>query len=214
MKSVRVSSLLATLLLAVTCLLLYPDTREWLLEGLGRVLVANESLTSHPDLVVVGVDAGGAGALEAADLVKSGSADRVAIFGRPQDKVAAELTARGVPVVDPTEVLHRQLIALKVPSVITLPSVTGTEDQGRVLREWCQRQRLESVLVVTSWHHSQRSRRIFRRAMQDRSTLVTIRVARYADFAPDDWWHDRDGLRTVVVELQKLAFDFLRHPLS
>jgi hypothetical protein len=43
---------------------------------------------------------------------------------------------------------------------------------------------------------------------------VIVRPARYSQFDPDGWWDTRGGLRTGIVEIQKLVLDVVRHPIS
>jgi hypothetical protein len=50
--------------------------------------------------------------------------------------------------------------------------------------------------------------------MKGHGTKVTVRVARYSAFNPDQWWTTRDGIRSGIVELQKLILDLVRHPIS
>jgi hypothetical protein len=57
-------------------------------------------------------------------------------------------------------------------------------------------------------------RRVLERAMKGHPTEVRMRVARYSDFDPDRWWETRSGVRTEIIELQKLLLDFVLHPIS
>jgi hypothetical protein len=41
-----------------------------------------------------------------------------------------------------------------------------------------------------------------------------VRSARYSAFDPDGWWETRGGIRTEIIELQKLLLDVLLHPIS
>jgi hypothetical protein len=50
--------------------------------------------------------------------------------------------------------------------------------------------------------------------MRGRRTSVMVRGARYSSFDPERWWHSRAGVRTEIVELQKLLLDIVRHPIS
>jgi hypothetical protein len=50
--------------------------------------------------------------------------------------------------------------------------------------------------------------------MQGHPTRVTIQPARYSSFDPDRWWESRGGVRTEVVELQKLVLEIVLHPIS
>jgi hypothetical protein len=70
------------------------------------------------------------------------------------------------------------------------------------------------VIVVTNSDHSRRLRRTLHRAMKGRSTVVLVRPAYHSEFDPDNWWRKRGGIRTEIVELEKLMLDVLLHPLS
>jgi hypothetical protein len=37
---------------------------------------------------------------------------------------------------------------------------------------------------------------------------------RYSSFDPDLWWKTRSGVRTEIVELQKLVLEVVLHPIS
>jgi hypothetical protein len=43
---------------------------------------------------------------------------------------------------------------------------------------------------------------------------VIVRSTRYDPFDPDRWWQTRDGVRTELIELEKLLVEVVRHPLS
>jgi hypothetical protein len=50
--------------------------------------------------------------------------------------------------------------------------------------------------------------------MKDHATRVTVQPARYSSFDPDRWWETRVGIRTEIVELQKLLLEAVLHPIS
>ena len=50
--------------------------------------------------------------------------------------------------------------------------------------------------------------------MKGHPTHVTVRPSRYSSFDPDRWWETRGGIRTGLIELQKLMLDVVLHPLS
>jgi hypothetical protein len=43
---------------------------------------------------------------------------------------------------------------------------------------------------------------------------VTVQPARYSSFDPNRRWETRDGIKTAIVELQKLVLEFVLHPIS
>jgi hypothetical protein len=70
--------------LAAAAIVAVPTVREQVLRAAGWALIVNEPL-APADIIVIVPGLGGAGALEAADLVQSGIATRVAVFCRPSE---------------------------------------------------------------------------------------------------------------------------------
>ena len=90
----------------------------------------------------------------------------------------------------------------------------GTEAEGQALPQWCDDHQLKSIVFVTTKDHSRRIRRVFGRVMKGHLTRVAVQAARYSIFDPDRWWETRAGVRTEIVELQKLVLDVVLHPIS
>ena len=67
---------------------------------------------------------------------------------------------------------------------------------------------------MTTRDRSRRLQRVLDREMKGHPTRVTVRASRYSSFDPDRWWQTRGGVRTLLVELQRLVLDFVRHPAS
>ena len=190
-----------------------PATRTPILRGAGWALVASDPI-GPADVIVVAVDADGAGVLEAADLVHNDIATRVAIFADPPDGMDREFIRRGIPYDDEAERSARQLMSLGVTTVEQIPrAVTGTEDEGQVLLNWCDEHQFNSVVVVSNTDHSRRLRRVLHRSMMNRRIKLMVRTAYYSDFDPNRWWESRSGIRTEIVEFEKLLLDVVRHPI-
>lgn len=188
--------------------------RAPILRSVGSMLVVAEPLSSV-DIIVITVDGGAAAVLEAADLVHAHLANRVAVFADPPDAVDREFIRRGIPYEDRAAQSRRLLASLGIENVELIPSLdSGTGAESRLLPDWCANQHFRSVLVVTTSDHSRRIRRVLHRAMKGRATKVIVRPTRYSPFDPDRWWQTRDGMRTGIVELQKLLLDYVRHPIS
>jgi hypothetical protein len=168
------------------------------------------------DIIVVSADADGAGVLEAADLVAAGTSTRVAVFADPPDQVVdREFIRRGLPYEDVGAREVAQLRALGVPTPEQIPrGVAGTEDEGRILPDWCAQNGFRRVMVISGADHSRRLQRVLGRSMKGRETRVIVRASRYSSFDPARWWESREGTRRFVVELQKLILDVALHPLS
>jgi uncharacterized SAM-binding protein YcdF (DUF218 family) len=205
-------------LIALACVIasVVPTTRIRLLRAAGWALVVHHQPIQSADIIVVAIDAGGAGTLEAADLVHNGVATRVAVFATPPDARAdREFLRRGIPYKDAAAVSTRQLRSLGIDNIEQIArTVAGSEEEGEVLPAWSDQHQYRSVVVVTTSDHSRRLGRILRRAMKGHATSVTVQPAHYSTFNPDQWWLTRGGIRTEIFELEKLLLDLVRHPFS
>jgi hypothetical protein len=200
--------------LAAAAIVAVPSVREPVLRTAGWALVVNEPV-APADIIVVSPDSGGAGTLEAADLVQSGIATRVAVFADPPSGEDHEFIRRGLPYEDGAARQIRQLRWLGVTDVVQIPRTdVGTEGEAQVLPPWCDQHQFRSIVLVAARDHSRRLRRVLDRAMKGHPTRVTVRPARYSNFDPDRWWETRGGVRTEIIELQKLVLDVVLHPMS
>ena len=200
--------------IAVAVIAAVPATRTSTLRSAGWALVVNDAVVSA-DIIVITPDSEAAGTLEAADLVHRGIAARVAVFEDPPDAIDLEFMRRGLPYHNAAARFTEDLQRLGVKAIERVPrSVSGTDDEGRVLPAWFAQRGFRSVIVVCTSDHSRRVRRVLDRAMKGQATRVTVRYSRYSRFDPDRWWRTRDGIRTAIVELEKLALDIARHPIS
>jgi len=192
-----------------------PGLRVQALSAAGRALVESDP-TTPADIIVITIDSGRAGVLEAADLIREGVSSRVALFAAPPSQVDREFIRRGVvPYLD-VEAVHEQLLhSLGIRDVerIARP-VSGTEDEGEVLPGWCDQRGFRTVLLISAPDHSRRMHRALTRAMRGHPTRVLVRPSRYSDFNPNNWWLTRNGTRTEITEIQKLLLDMLRHPFA
>jgi hypothetical protein len=185
-----------------------------LLRAAGWALVASDEL-HRADVIVVSSGADGAGVLEAADLLRKGIAGRIAVFSDPPDQIDREFIRRGAPYYNAAAVELWQLHALGVTSAEVIPrGAAGTHDESSILPQWCTDRGYHTVVLVSTTDHSRRIRRVMRRALQGHPTRVIVVYSRYSQFNPDDWWSDRSGVRTELIELEKLLLDILRHPVS
>jgi hypothetical protein len=210
----RWGAMLIAVALAAAATLAIPSVREPVLRAAGHVLVVSEPV-SPADIIVLAPDSAGAGALQAADLVHSGIAARVAVFTDPPSGEDLEFIRRGLPYEDLAARQIRQLGWLGVTNVEKIPrDEAGTGGEGQVLAPWCDEQQLRSVVFVASRDHSRRIRRVLNRDMKGHAVRVTVQAERYSNFDPDRWWETRTGIRTEIIELEKLVLDVVLHPFS
>jgi hypothetical protein len=213
-RRLRLATILVVVAAAVAALFAFPSFREPVLRAAGWALVVNEPL-APVDIIVISLDSGGAGALEAADLVQSGIATRVAVFTDPPSGEDHEFIRRGLPYDDASARQIRQLTWLGVADVMQIPRTNvGTEGEGEVLPRWCDQHQFHSIVFVAARDHSRRLRRVLDRVMKDHPTRITVQPAHYSSFDPDTWWETRGGIRTEIIEFQKLVLETILHPVS
>jgi hypothetical protein len=203
----------AALIVATALFGLYV-ARVPILRQIGAVLIHSDPLVAV-DVVVVTLDSGSAGALEAGDLVRSGAASRVAVFHDPPRYAAdLELVRRGLPYDDRSARQMDLLTLLGVRNVLRIPvPVSGTTDEVNALPSWCLAQGFRSVMVVATSDHSYRLHRALVRSTNGQRIGYLVRPSRYSAFDPDSWWTERTGVRIAMVELQKLLLDFVMYPM-
>jgi uncharacterized SAM-binding protein YcdF (DUF218 family) len=192
--------------------------REPILRGIGQLLLTSEAsanLTGKVDVIVITLDAEGAGILEAADLISAGVSNRVAVFNDPLSAAEKEFVRRGLPREDFGTRASRQLHALGVLDVEVISrAVDGSHQAVLELPAWLGENAYRSAVVITSADHSRRLDRMLRRALRGHDAVVSVRVATYSSFNPEKWWKTREGLRRGIVEVQKLLLDVIQHPLQ
>jgi uncharacterized SAM-binding protein YcdF (DUF218 family) len=156
----------------------------------------------------------GAGALEATDLVQSGISKRAAVYIAAPSVENDEFIRRRLPYEDDAAKQIRELKSLGVTDIVQISPVDGTEEEVEALPRWCDEHQLRTIVFVAHTDHTRRLRRVLDRIMKGHPTRVMVKPARYTNFDPDRWWETRGGIRTEIVELQKLLFDIVLHPMS
>ena len=181
--------------------------------SIGGVLVATDVL-EVADVIVVPGWTHESGALEAADLYKRGIASRVAVLAPAPESSRQELIRRGVVAIgDPWVVSLMRRLGVHTIEVIPGYS-TGTDADGKLIASWLEQNHVRSAVVVATSEHSRRLRRIMHRALEDKAVSVLVVSARFSTYEPDRWWKTRAGVRTTVIELEKLLLDVLTHPFD
>ena len=207
-------AMLIVVALAAAAMVALRSVREPLLQSAGRLLVVDEPV-APADIIVLAPDSGGAGALQAADLVHDGIASRVAVFTDPPSGEDLEFIRRGLPYEDLAARQIRQLGWLGVTDVVTIPRRdAGSGGEGQVLGPWCDEHEIRSAIFVAARDHSRRIRRVLNRDMKGHPARVTVQAERYSGFDPDRWWETRAGIRTEIIEFEKLLLDVVLHPMS
>jgi len=186
--------------------------REVFLRSLGNLLVVEDPLRPA-DVAIMTTEAEHDGEVELADLLAQQMTSRVGALIPATSPASRELVRRGVTPDSPGRILVA--LGARPNTVVLIPAGEGgTTDGTEALAKWCRRQGIHRVIVVTAPDHARRVKRALQRAFGRNGPEVLIHTARYAEFRPVDWWRNRRTLRTGIVELEKLLFDYAQHPLQ
>lgn len=210
----RWSAVLVVIALLALAVAVDPSIAKPVLRAAGRALVVDEPVTPA-DIIVIATDSGGAGVLQAADLVHDGIATRVAVFTDPPSGEDLEFLRRGLPYEDLAARQIRQLGWLGITDVVKIPrDEAGSGGEGDVLAPWSDRNAIRSLVFVAARDHARRIRRVLHRDMKGHAVRVMVQAERYSAFDPEHWWETRTGIRTEIIEFEKLVLDVMMHPLS
>jgi len=186
-----------------------PSIRHAALRAAGTSLVATDPI-AHADVGVI-TEFGEGSELEAADLFHAKQFSRVLVLEPSPTPVEREYLRRGV---FRDDVVVTTLLQLGIPEraiVHVEAGEGGTTESTQALADWI-RVRPSSAIVIVTPSHTRRYRRTLRRVWPPNAPPPIVTSPRHASFRPQDWWTSRRTLREGVVELQKLALDYLVHP--
>ena len=211
MRRARVVLITAALLGAAVAI---PAVRHGGLKLLGASLLSSDAI--EPGDVAVISDTGGgeefqAAELDVSDLYGRRFVSQVILMRATPDVIDEELARRGVRLENPALATLRQLGVPEAAVVILDAGEGGTTDSTRALAQWA-RAHPSRVIVVIGAAHSRRYRRALLREWPANAPPPQITYPQRTAFRADSWWMSRRTLREGLFELQKLAWDYIRHP--
>jgi hypothetical protein len=191
-----------------------PPVRHGTLRGAGGALLWNDPV--EPADVIVISESGSpeefqAAEIDVADLYARGIIPRVMLLRAAPDRIDEELVRRGVHLDNPAIAILRQLGVPDAAIEVVEAGEGGTTESTRTLAAWT-RAHPSRVVVVIGAAHSRRYRRALLRVWPENAPPPRVTYPQRTDFRADDWWRGRRTLRDGVFELQKLAWDCIRHP--
>ena len=175
------------------------------LPRLGPWLVVQDPLVKSDAIVVLG-GTRYERPLEAVDLYKEGWAPRIYLFRQVMDWGEAVLMERQIEYareVDlQVDVMER--IGVDRSHIGILDQADSTADEAAYLADLVSREKLRSVIIVTSKQHTRRARLVMRRRLDETGAQVIVRASRYDRSDVERWWANRSTLRFTVFETQRL----------
>lgn len=166
--------------------------------ALGGYLVQSEPPQKADIILVLGGDWSGNRILRAADLVREGYAPKVLVSG-------------------PAGIYGRYESDLEIPFAIQhgYPQAYfeafenhshSTMDEASMTISRLRQMGAKNVLLVTSNFHTRRAGKIYRHQAPDLTFDVVS--APDPDFSPSNWWHEREGRKTFLIEWMKTVAEW------
>jgi uncharacterized SAM-binding protein YcdF (DUF218 family) len=201
--------IVATAVVCAIAVAVVPATRRAVLRAVGGLMVLNDPIESAD--VGVTMESVEAGALETSDLYHRGVIPRIVVLVPAPTTVDQEFAQRGVQREDLT---LRTLTQLGVPptAIATVEAgEAGTTESTQALAEMV-RLHSDRVIVVVSPNHTRRFRRTLLRVWPANVPPPRVTSPRANLFRAEDWWVSRRTRRDGFFELERLAWDYVRHP--
>ncbi|MCP4309954.1 MAG: YdcF family protein [Bacteroidetes bacterium] len=148
--------------------------------------------------------------LETADLYHARVAGKVWIVKEGMG-ASRMLEERGVQITSTTTQVRRALVELGIPAdrIVILPGgATSTQMEAEIVRDYLfTLEGIDTLLVVSSSHHTRRANMIFKAALstQEEPISVMCSPSRYTDFNAGKWWKSREDIQDVVLEYLKIT---------
>jgi hypothetical protein len=209
-RSSRLARVLLVSISAVLLVVAVPAIRAAALRTLAGLLIVSDPI--EPADIAAMTESGEAGELEVSDLYHDHVMPRVLVLTPEPTEVDREMERRGVHRED---LILSTLVQLGVPrtAILTLEAGEGgTTDSTVALAAWVTRHPCR-VLMVISPSHARRYRRTLQRVWPTQVPPARVRYPRASLFRAQDWWDQRRTRRDGLFELEKLAWDYLLHPL-
>lgn len=199
----RSPRILKWLLFLAALLLLFYLARPLWLKALGQALVHDDGPAKADIAVVLAGDFYGHRIEEAAELVREGYVPAALVDG-----------PAGVYGIHESTLAIQFIVAKGSPSgwFVDFPiQANSTQEEAALVLPELRRRNVHSYLLVTSDYHSARAARVFRAMQRASGYAASMRVviARDEHFAPDTWWHTREGRKTAFMEWMKTAAEAL-----
>lgn len=194
---------------AALALAAVPASRHAVLRAAGTSLVANDPL-ARSDVGVI-TEFGEGSELEIADLYRERLFSRVVVLEPSPTAVDREYVRRSVYRDDIVVTTLRQLGIPDTAITTVEAGEGGTTESTEALADWMRVHPSRAIVVVAS-SHTRRYRRTLRRVWPGNAPPPLVTYPRHNEFRAEDWWGSRRTRREGIVELQKLAWDYLQHP--
>jgi uncharacterized SAM-binding protein YcdF (DUF218 family) len=174
--------------------------RAQILSAVGGMLVKEEAPTIADAIVVLGGDAYGLRILKAAELAREGYAPVVWVSGG--------VSLLGNEAADHIKYANEHgFSGLNYHPVALTRDADSTVGEAALLGRELKAAGIGKIDLVTSNYHTRRSYYLWRK--ENPWLQITIVGAPDPYFKPDEWWKEREGQKTFLLEMMKTVASHL-----
>jgi len=152
--------------------------------------------------------------LAAADLYLEGLAPRILISEQPVADGYELLEERGIDYPREGDLLEMLLLDLGIPEQAIIRSdseMDNTWEEALWVRKEVIDRGLKSIILVTSPTHSRRAWLTFRKIFEGSDVRILSFSSPYSGFNAGEWWKEREYLKDVLLEYEKLIYYILKY---
>ena len=96
-------------------------------------------------------------------------------------------------------------------SVVCIYNGTSTQEEALAVKEYCKIHQLTSIIVVSTYFHTARVKRVYSKVFAGAGITIIIRGAKSVHYDENQWWQNEDGLISFNNEWMKTFYYFLKH---
>ena len=107
-----------------------------------------------------------------------------------------------------SDMARANLLQLGIPDsvIVMIRQGTSTKEEFKIILNYCVKNNLKRIIIVTSKLHTYRVNEVFRKTLKDAGVELIIRAAENSRFNELEWWKTEEGLIAINNEWLKTFY--------
>ncbi|MES2620040.1 MAG: YdcF family protein [Bacteroidota bacterium] len=146
---------------------------------------------------------------EAAKIFKNGFVPKVVCTGA---NLQVEFKVFNIDTLESdVTVANLKRLGLTNSQIVKIPEGTSTREESNVILDYCLKNNLKRIMIVSSKMHTRRVGTVFREKFENAGILLIVRGAPPLSFDEMRWWQHEDGMIGVNNEWMKTIYYWLKY---
>lgn len=182
--------------------------KKVILKALGNYLIVEDKITYIENAVVLSGGAFDRGN-KAAELWHEKIISTIICTG---ENLSPDLKALNIDTLE-NQITKTQLIRKGVPNenIYLISKGTSTFEEAEVILNYCLRNELKEILIISSKFHTKRIQQVFKNKFKENGIQVSIAGASSSNYEEMKWWESENGLIALNNEYIKLFYYFVKY---